>query len=102
MKNLELLLLNDSFNHVDAKELIVKAIDKKINFYKLKNLQYQIRYEMPDYSVQQKLAQLQDSREELLKLIDQARQRQSELRIEAAVCVEPYSPSKGFATGTFG
>lgn len=102
MKNLEFLLLNDCFNHTEANDMMLNVIDKKINFYKLKNLQHQIRYEMPDYSVQQKLAQLEEAREELLELIAQAKQHDAELRIEAAVSVEAYASENGLATGTFG
>lgn len=102
MKNIEIPLLNDCFNHNEANDLVLQVIDKKINFYKLKNLQHQIRHEMPNPSIQYKLTQLQKARKDLLDLIDEAKQRQSDLHVEAALFVQPSSSGHTLASGTFG
>ncbi len=99
MKNLEILLLNDCFTHLEAKEVIIALIDKKINFYKAKNLRYQVRYEEPDPVIQIKLAQLEDARQELLELIGDAKRNHTELRVEAAVCIGSYPSEMKIATG---
>lgn len=102
MKNLRIPLLNDCFNYLEANDVVLELIDKKINFYKLKNLQHQVRYEMPDHSAQRKISELQDARRELHKLIEEARQRQTEFRVDASLRVEPLNSGHSLASGTFG
>lgn len=102
MKNLEIPLLNDCFDYLEANDVILQLIDKKVNFYKLKNLQHQIRHEMPDPLIQHNLIQLQEARTALLELIEQAKQRHTELHVEAALFVQPTSSGQPLASGTFG
>lgn len=102
MHSLDLKLIDDCFNCLEAKKILLGIIEEKLKHYRIKNLTHQVRYEQPDLAALSKIGQLEQYRDLIQKAIDDTQADRSELKIEANFSIVPRSESQGKQTGTFG
>lgn len=77
--------ITGSFTPEEAKEILIEAITKKINFHNLKNYISTIRFDQPDEESERRLEELREAREKVLLLIEEARRGNRNFIIESTI-----------------
>lgn len=78
-------LVSGLFAPGEAKEILFDMLTSKINFHKVKNLSSMVRYNRPNLESELRIKELQETREQLLVLFQQAEDDNLNLRIESTV-----------------
>lgn len=82
MKNSEKLsFINGDFTYDEAKEILIKMFNSKINFYKIKNWSSQERYGKEDSNALSKIPALNQELDRLQKLISLAKEKNKKLEV---------------------
>lgn len=80
-------LITDLYTPDEAKEILLDMVKSKINFHNIKSLSALVRFNQPDPESESRIKELQEAREELLALIQQAENDNLNLRIESTIKV---------------
>lgn len=79
-------ITKDQFSPSQAKEVVAKLIDDQLNFYKLLNLKNWVADNSTNESkINEKISALQRSKEELMEVINQAREQNCKVSIDAMI-----------------
>lgn len=77
--------IEGKFSPEEAKEVLVDLINHKINFHSLKNFSSEERFGKPVEESQKRIEELKESREKIILLIQQAVDKNANLRIESSI-----------------
>lgn len=77
--------IDGKFSPEEAKELIVDLINHKIHFHSMKNFSSEERFGKPVEGSQKRKEQLKASREEIVLLLQQAVDNNTNLRIKSSI-----------------
>lgn len=88
MNHLNFTLLNDQLSRSDAKDLLMGLTEKKMNYYRLKNLQSLVHEECCDPKSLEHLTYLNDKRKQLEALIEMANKSNGRIKINASISVQ--------------
>lgn len=80
-------LISGTYTPAEAKEVLLKLVDIKISFHKIKNLKSQINYEMPNSDSETRLKELQEIRAHIVSLIQEAIASGSNVEVESILNV---------------
>ncbi|GAB3535900.1 hypothetical protein GCM10027443_25490 [Pontibacter brevis] len=80
-------LITGDYTPMEAKEILLKMVDTKINFHKVKSFSDYVRYGKPNLESDLKVKELQESREQILALVQEAVGSNSRIEIESAMNV---------------
>lgn len=80
-------LITGLYTPDEAKEILLDMVKSKINFHNIKSLSALVRFNRPDLESESRIKELQETREELLALIQQAENDNLNLRIESTIKV---------------
>ncbi len=80
-------LIEGNFSPEDAKVILVELINHKIHFHSLKNFSSEERFGKPEEGAQKRIEELKESREEIILLIQQAVDNNTNLRIESSIFI---------------
>jgi hypothetical protein len=78
-------LISGLFAPDEAKEILLDMLTSKINFHNVKSLSSLVRYNQPNLESESRIKELQESREQLLAVIQKAAEENLHLRIESTV-----------------
>lgn len=78
-------LISGSFTPDEAKEILFDMLTSKINFHNVKSLSSLVRYNHPNLESESRIKELQEIREQLLELIQQAADDHLNLKVEATI-----------------
>lgn len=76
-------LISGKYTPAEAREILLKLVDIKINFHKIKNLKSQVNSEMPDAESTNRLAELQEIRSQIVSLIQEAIEGNHHVEVES-------------------
>lgn len=79
--------ISGSFIPSEAQEVLLDIINKKINFYNLKNLTSQVHYEEPDPEAEMRLEELREAKAQLQELIKASSNADRDVVIESTILV---------------
>ncbi len=77
--------IEGKFSPEEAKEVLVDLINHKINFHSLKNFSSEERFGKPVEGSKKRIEELKESREKIILLIQQAVDKNKNLRIESSI-----------------
>ena len=77
--------IEGKFSPQEAKEVLVDLINHKINFHSLKNFSSEERFGKPVEGSQKRIEELKESREKIISIIQQAVDKNTNLRIESSI-----------------
>ncbi len=77
--------IEGKFSPVDAKEILTGLMNHKINFHSLKNFSSEVRFGKPWEGSDKRIEELKVSREEIILMIQQAIDNNTNLRIESFI-----------------
>ena len=80
-------LISGKYTPSEANEVLLKLVDIKINFHKIKNLKSQINFEMPDAGSDARIRELMDIRAQIVSLIQEAVESNSDVAVESILNV---------------
>lgn len=80
--------INDTFSQEDAREVLMKIHLHNINYYKLKNLSSQIRFEKNDANAQKIIPALQSNLQKIEETIAEAKAKNKRLIINSEIRIE--------------
>ncbi len=83
--------ISGNFTPSEAQEVLLDAINKKINFYNLKNFTSQVRYDEPDPVSEVRMEELREARARILEVIQVAKEESRDVVIESAILVATVS-----------
>jgi len=78
-------LIEGKFSPEDAKVVLVELINQKIHFHSLKNFSSEERFGKPLEGAQKRIEDLKASRDEIILIIQQAVDNNTNLRIESSI-----------------
>ncbi len=78
-------LIEGKFSPADAKVVLVELINHKIHYHSLKNFSSEERFGKPQEGAQKRIEDLKASREEIILIIQQAIDNNTNLRIESTI-----------------
>jgi hypothetical protein len=81
-------LIKGKFSPAEAKEILVKLINHKINFHQMKNFSLEERFGKPDKRSENRIAQLKKSSERVTAIIESAQKKEYSLRIDSTVKIK--------------
>lgn len=73
------------FTPEEAKEILTDVLSKTINFYNVKNFTSQIRLDQPHPESELRMKELRESREELLAIFQNAKDKNLRLKIDSTI-----------------
>lgn len=82
-------LIKGLYTPNEAKEILLDMLDSKINFHKIKSLSSLVRCNQPNAESEARIEELKEARGQILKLIQEAREGNTQLRIESTVHISP-------------
>ncbi|MFD2515914.1 hypothetical protein ACFSRY_18730 [Pontibacter locisalis] len=78
-------LISGKYTPSEANEVLLKLVDIKINFHKIKNLKSQVKYEMPDAGSDARIKELMEIRAQIVSLIQEAVESNSDVEVESVL-----------------
>lgn len=78
-------LISGSFAPDEAKEILNDMLTSKINFHNIKSFRSLVRFNHPHLASEARIKELQETREQLLALVQQAEEDNLNLRIESTI-----------------
>ena len=83
--NQHIKFIEGKFCPEEAKELLVDLINNKIQFHTMKNFSSEERFDKPVEGSQKRITELKESREEILLIIQQSVDQDTNLKIESSI-----------------
>lgn len=80
-------LIKGQFTPEEAREILCDMLKSKINFHNIKSLSSLVRFNQPSPESELRIQELQEAREQLLALIQQAEDLNMDLHIESTINV---------------
>lgn len=77
--------IEGKFSPEEAKEILVDLLNHKIRFHSLKNFSFEERFGKPVEGSQKRIEDLKASREKIILVIQQAKDNNTNLRIESSI-----------------
>jgi hypothetical protein len=81
-------LVEGEFTAADAKEILLRLIEQKISFHNLKSFSHEVRYGVKDSHSLERIEELNQTKERLILLINQAQMDGDLLSISSAIDVD--------------
>lgn len=78
-------LISGSFTPDEAKEILFEMLTSKINFHNVKSLSSLVRFNNPNLESELRIKELQQTKEQLIELIQQALADNLNLNVEATI-----------------
>jgi len=79
--------IEGKFSPVDAKEILTGLMNHKIHFHSLKNFSSVVRFGVPLEGSHKRIEELKASREKIILIIQQAIDKNTNLRIESSILI---------------
>jgi hypothetical protein len=84
----ELELIKGNFKAEDAKDLLHKLIDYKINYHRVKSLEHELRFGTKDAHAKTRIKQLKSSKGKLEALINKALKENLDFELDATINIK--------------
>lgn len=78
-------LISGTFTPDDAREILLEMVNCKINFHNIKVLRSLVSYNQPDSVSEERIQELKQAKEELLAIIQKAKDENIDLHIESLI-----------------
>jgi hypothetical protein len=76
-------LISGKYTASEANEILLKLVDIKVNFHKIKNLKSQVNYQMPDADSDMRIKELIEIRAHIVSLIQEAVKNNAMIEVES-------------------
>jgi hypothetical protein len=80
-------LISGKYTPLESKEVLLKLVDIKINFHKIKNLKSQVNSERPDEESVKRINELEEIRAQIVSLIQEAIDGNHNVEVESILNV---------------
>lgn len=80
-------LISGNYTPAEAREVLLKLVDIKISFHKIKNLKSQVNCEKPDAVSQARIKELMEVRAQIVSLIEEAVKGNHNVEVESILNV---------------
>ncbi|GAB3203992.1 hypothetical protein ABID22_003236 [Pontibacter aydingkolensis] len=80
-------LISGNYTPAEAREVLLKLIDIKISFHKIKNLKSQVNFEKADVGSQARIKELLEIRAQIVSLIQEAIEGNHNVEVESILNV---------------
>lgn len=87
LKKMEIKLIDGDFSNADARELLIKLIDYKINFHQAKIFSAQERNTKPGLHSIERIEDLKESKKKLLELLNSTSE-EKELNVHSSINIK--------------
>lgn len=84
----KLKLIDGKFSPTEFKEILLNLFLKKIEFHKINNFSSQIRYGMDNTTAVEKMTELNQSIEKMIKLFEEAKEKDLKLIVFSEIQIE--------------
>lgn len=81
-------LISGTYSPLEAREVLLKLVDIKINFHKIRDLKSQVNYEKPDAVSQKRIKELEQIRAQILSVIDEAVEGKHNVEVESILNID--------------
>ncbi|MHA6247359.1 hypothetical protein ACXYMU_05425 [Pontibacter sp. CAU 1760] len=82
-------LIAGEYTPLEAKEILFKTIESKINFHELKSFSSLMRLGYADEKSEARLEELREAKKQVIAMVEKATQENTTLKIQATVHVVP-------------
>jgi len=88
MKKIEKLnLIEGTFSHEDANEILMNIFSNKINFHEMNNFRSQERLGKEDDTAKKRITELKKEIEKVLQILSEAKSNNKKLVITSKICI---------------
>lgn len=86
-KTEKLTFIEGTFNHVEAKEILINVFTQKINFHHRKNFSSQERFGKEDVAATKRIVELKKGLEQALAVVEEAQQTDKKISISSEISI---------------